>query len=128
MQRFKCQSLPHGSRTLQDHLLGTAAISESRGNSLPLTLACSVHSIYGTDAYKATDQNIEDRAFVAHHLGGRAEILAYCFHRISRKKDWYKDFLTPVLDRLTGEEFSLKMYLPDLREIEFCNLLEQGAA
>jgi hypothetical protein len=93
-----------------------------------VTLAAGAHSIYGTSSFRTTDGNVAQRDEVRALIGERAELLVYGFHRLERRGGWWKNFTGFLTDRETKKVLppELLEVAPLLREIEACNLIEQG--
>src|SRR5690242_11378331 len=51
LESIGARGLPHGDKTLWDHLVGTARILHAWSQPRDLCLAGLVHSIYGTDVF-----------------------------------------------------------------------------
>jgi hypothetical protein len=125
MVTTKAYLVPHGNRTLSDHLLRCYDLAVHSGLSMDVCYACAAHSLYGTDTFKTTVT--EDRKLVQDVIGVRAEQLAYLFSRAQRTKDWHLSGV--YIDRFSKSEVRLDpTMLLQLTQIEHINLIEQNSA
>lgn len=111
---FLCEYLhvneiPHGKRTLWDHLVGTSDLLAKWGNSSPIVVAGLFHSIYGTQFFKTTAFPVQGRWIIKRLIGEEAESIVHVFCTSDRK-----DFLIHGGYRA-------------INEIEMANLLEQSS-
>lgn len=78
--------LGHRSGALHDHLVRVFSLLEARGFADSVCFAGGLHSIYGTNAYRAALLSSEDRGRVADEFGARAEELAALFANLEGPK------------------------------------------
>jgi hypothetical protein len=84
----KARSLPHGNRTLFDHLWGTWRILASSNADSDIAVAGLVHSIYATEHYPFETYSQASRLYVTKHIGASAERLAYLFCVLEKQVLW----------------------------------------
>lgn len=121
----KAYTVPHGNRTLSDHLLRCYDLAVHAGMSETVCYAVGAHSIYGTDSFKTVITT--DRKLVASYIGEEAERLVYLFSIAKRTPGWEtKGVFT---NRLTDSvmDVGTKVFT-QLAQIEQINLLEQNYA
>lgn len=116
----------HSGRTLGQHLIGTALLLHRAGCPEHVVVAGALHSIYGTNAFKAQTLDQKDRPQIAQVFGARAERLAWLFGTINRPRGLEDgkpvDWRTKRPVEISDDE------LMELRLIEAANLIEQGAS
>ena len=71
--------VPHSSRTLLDHLIGTHDILQGWGKEQIVLDAGLFHSVYGTVYFRPDAGLIDDRQVVIDLIGEQAEEIAYWF-------------------------------------------------
>ena len=97
----------HSGGTFLQHLFNTAKIAHDHNFSEDIIKACFFHSIYGTEYYNF-DKNIT-REEIKEQIGDKAESLVHEFCTL-------KDRTNTIL----------KSDNIELKQIEFCNLIEQN--
>ena len=113
----------HGTRTLDQHLVGTHLLLDAQAEREAVCLAGLFHSIYGTNVFmtctlKADSQ--DDRDMVAHTIGHEAEALAYMFCMLQGRPQCF--FRSSEI----AKPMTLALSWRDLQAIELANLIEQG--
>lgn len=119
---------PHSGRTLIQHLVGTFDLLRSWKSPVHVCAAGMFHSIYGTNAFKASMLVVEDRDRVRTVIGENAERLVFLFCVAQRPRAFIEcvDDLK-IIDRFTGREHAVSAReLQNLLSIECANLIEQG--
>jgi hypothetical protein len=108
----------HSGRDFYEHLTGVYGILKERGNPEYVCLAGLFHSIYGTNSFKknAVPRTEAGRALVQGLIGREAEVLVFLFCTSNRPQAF--------INNTGGWDAPV---LRDLLEIEYANLLEQGA-
>jgi (p)ppGpp synthase/HD superfamily hydrolase len=99
----------HGSRSLLDHLLGTAELLMEWECSNDVVYAGLCHSIYGTDSYHTVTIDPSKRDKVRELIGEKAETLAWEFGNRKNPR---------IVSFIENREI-------DLVVIECANLIEQ---
>ena len=97
--------VPHGKRTLYEHLTGTEKLLRDWGEPGYVRLAGLYHSVYGTMHFRHRSFPIQGRHIIQRLIGPTAEHLVYLFCTLS--------------DRTITRQ---------LRTIECANLIDQGGA
>ena len=97
--------VPHGNRTLYEHLAGTEKLLRDWGEPSYIRLAGLYHSVYGTVHFRHRSFPIQGRHIIQRLIGPTAEHLVYLFCTLS--------------DRTMTRQ---------LRIIECANLMDQGGA
>lgn len=121
-------AVPHGERSLFDHLCGTAAILQDWGASPPICAAGLFHSIYGTSLFPHRTLLTDRRLQVRSVIGEEAEGLAFLFCALRRPEGLVEnlgraDIDLPLRD---GQLHRVPRSVYDsLVEIELANLLDQ---
>ncbi|MGJ4729260.1 DUF6817 domain-containing protein [Luteimonas sp. SDU101] len=120
--------VPHSGRTLLEHLVGTSELLRSWGCSEQVCAAGLLHSVYGTNAFRAVTVDPSERRAVAAVAGTEAESLAYLFATSDRPGAFLAAVRGRELrNRLTGEPARASLEaLTNLVQIECANLIEQG--
>jgi hypothetical protein len=80
--------LPHGDRSLRDHLVGTFSILRGWGAPPSVARAGLIHSVYSTQYYRLALVAGADRHEVQRAAGKRAERLAHAFCTVDRAGLW----------------------------------------
>jgi hypothetical protein len=123
LESIGTKSVRHGSRTLDEHLVGTHLMLQVRGEREAVCLGGLFHSIYGTNIFKTATlrgDSKDDRETVAGVIGVEAENLAYLFCTLT---DRPQSLLRP---RDYTKTVAVARALRDLQAIELANLIEQG--
>ena len=102
----------HKSGTLHDHLVRTFSLLEARGFENSVCFGGGLHSIYGTNAYRAALLSSEDRRRGADEFGARAEELAALFAKLERPKT----LELPL--KLTGQAALVELHTKDTRMVD----------
>ena len=115
--------VPHGNRSLYEHLIRCYDIAVTCKFSRAQSLACGLHSIYGTDIFKSPI--LTTRNELAEKFSEEVEHLVYLFHSLDRKNtlwiyesEFRNRFVNLPLVLTEQEVYSLK-------RIELVNLFEQ---
>lgn len=118
-------NVPHGGRTLLDHLHGTRRLLENWGAPETWSLMGMLHSVYGTDRFRTQLlQGDADRAVVRAAAGLEVEELAWLFGTVSREL-----ILTEPPTWSYGDGGSRnESALAALRNVHVANAIEQLAA
>ena len=120
--------IEHSGRTLYEHLINTAAIARSVADDDNVVLACSCHSIYGTQFFKHQCLNDDMRPIVKDVIGDYAESLVWFFCKAFRPFEINKDKKFYKIKTSIGEMTITKKQVIDLYFMETCNLMEQRIA
>jgi hypothetical protein len=120
----------HTNGTLISHLLGTSALLEAWQQRPSVINAGLIHSVYGTESYKAQPISLNDRKKVEAIVGSEAEGLAY-FFGVMERDSLYQNFHNEsyglrLRDRITERFICIaRQDLVDLSHIVLANWLEQ---
>jgi hypothetical protein len=88
LRKLGCASVPHSTRTLLDHLIGTHDLLRSWGAPEAVCLAGLFHSVYGTDSFRARLEQEPSRGTIAGLIGADAESLAWQFGTMTKESFW----------------------------------------
>lgn len=129
VDELHADKVPHGQRSLYDHLAGTYEILKAWGCPEPVCLGGLFHSIYGTVQFRRATLPFNQRRRVRELIGLEAELLSYLFCVTDRPlgliEQWGQtDIVVPdryLLDFVVLNKQELRWLL----EIEAANLLEQ---
>lgn len=129
LERCGAMDRRHSGRSLFEHLMRTEKILASWGCDTDTRLAGLFHSIYGTNAFRNSSLDINDRAVLAELIGQRAENLVYLFHACHRPWALLEALQSQgVVSRHDGQYLAVPLAdVIGLIEIECANLLEQGS-
>jgi len=110
--------IPHGRRTLFDHLIGTEAIVRRWGASKDVCKAALFHSVYGTEFFKNAPLTVRNRRKIRKHLGPQAEHLVFVFCTMQRASVY-----EAVSRGKTFHVLNLKGKRVNVSRAELCGLL-----
>jgi hypothetical protein len=126
------RALPHGNRTLYEHLHGTWLIL--RGWRVPASIARAglIHSVYSTQYYRLALVRRGQRRLVQHTAGVEAERMAHAFCSVDRSRLWKELATTGSAGRTAPPQArGAALDLPTVRAlllVEMANLAEQARA
>lgn len=121
---FRKMHNSHVGRTLGEHLVNTYDDLIRLGVKEEIALGGGLHSIYGTNAFKQTTVQPDQRHIIRGLFGERPERLAWLFSRINRPKGLESG---DIRDHETGEPILVfEEDIEALRLIEVANLLDNG--
>ena len=104
--------VPHSSRTLLDHLIGTHDILQGWGKEQIVLDAGLFHSVYGTAKFMPNKGLVDNRQVIIDLIGDQAEEIVY----------WFCILVSPRIPEMQKFKDPLKSHL---LAVEGANLLEQ---
>ena len=104
--------VPHSSRTLLDHLIGTHDILQGWGKEQIVLDAGLFHSVYGTAKFMPNKGLVDNRQVIIDLIGDQAEEIVY----------WFCILVFPRIPEMEKFKDPLKSHL---LAVERANLLEQ---
>lgn len=121
---FKKQHNRRMGLTLGEHLVNTYDDLKRMGADEDVAIAGGLHSIYGTNSFRAASVPINQRFVIKGLFGERAERLAWLFSTINRPQGLEGG---DIRDWRSGEPVEVSADdLQDLRLIEVANLRDNG--
>jgi len=131
LTRRRADLVPHGSGSLQQHLLGVHSLLENWGQPERVKLAGLLHSVYSTEAFRVALVDRSERARVREIVGEDAERLVFAFCACPREALLAAARGDPgrsvqLASRWQGVEVALsRRDLADLMLIHAANLADQ---
>jgi hypothetical protein len=120
LSKLGASAVPHGQRSLLEHLIGTCRLLEEHKERDAVCLAGLCHSIYGTNLFKhVTLESETGREMLRAEIGAEAENLVWLFSTWRGRPRSL--LLDPGHDAALGPDV-----IRDLQVIELANLCEQG--
>jgi hypothetical protein len=129
LEQLGAREIPHSTRNLLAHLIGTSQIVARWGGGANLCKAALFHSVYGTTGFNKPLLSVEERPLLQEHIGIGAERLAFLFCFVDRLKIYEANFDGSIEANLrhTGGTFHLSSDdARDLRWLIAANVLEQA--
>jgi urocanate hydratase len=119
--KLEADKIPHGDRTLYEHLCNTEDILRIARLPEEVQKAGLYHSIYGTNVFE--HKTTSDREVIKKIIGEYAEYLAWIFCNANRPFCWFCNNTIPFTD---GNNINISdTELFHLRMIESANLIDQ---
>jgi len=119
--KLEANKIPHGDRTLYEHLCNTEDILRIARLPEEVQKAGLYHSIYGTSAFE--HQTTSDRESIKKVIGEYAEYLVWIFCNANRPFCWFCANTIPFRNSNSVNVSNEELF--HLRMIEAANLIDQ---